>query len=417
MSNLRPQNTLAPRGQAPVTFSAFITSNGIRKRINEMMGGKDGQRFVTAIVSAVTNNPELAKCDHMSIFSAAMLGESLGLSPSVQLGQFYMVPFKDKKRCLHPRQKNDKKFCNFQCEYNKQPGCKIATFQIGYKGYIQLAIRSGYYRKLNVLAIKEGELKSYDPLFEELDVELIQDEAKREAAPTIGYYAMFEYLNGFRKTMYWSKAKMEAHADRYSQAFKLDVCRRIQSGEIPASELWRREYSSFWYKDFDGMAYKTMLRQIISKWGIMSVELQKAFAEDHAKEVNAPDYIDAAPITPQDEQHREEPEKQPRQPEAAPGSPEEDFFSDAEDAPTQDTEESLAQVFGDNTRKYLDMNAAERKAHISKMLKAFGVQDADMDRKVGKSFGQWAKKERIVLLQAYFDLANGADPATVFPTA
>lgn len=254
---MRPQNTLAPQGEQ--RFSGFITSDSIRKRINEMMGGKDGQRFVTSLVSAVTNNPALAKCDHMSIFSAAMLGESLGLSPSTELGQFYMVPYKDNKN-----------------------GRTVATFQIGYKGYIQLAIRSGQYKKLNVLAIKEGELVSYDPLNEEIEVNLIQDDAAREEATTIGYYAMFEYVNGFRKTMYWSKEKMKAHADRYSKAFSSD--KRYGTN------------NSFWSKDFDAMAYKTMLRQIISKWGVMSVEMQQAMAGDNAVLVNdVPQYIDAEP--------------------------------------------------------------------------------------------------------------------------
>ena len=252
--NNRPNNQLAPQNNAPATFSNFITGEGIKRKINEMVGGKDGQRFITSIISAVSNNPALAECEHGSILSAAMLGESLGLSPSVQLGQFYMVPFKDRKN-------------------NR----KVATFQIGYKVYIQLAIRSGQYKKLNVLAIKEGELIHYDPLFEELEVELIQDDTIREETPTIGYYAMFEYLNGFRKTMYWSKAKMETHADKYSFAFSLTDYRRLLAGEIPQRDMWK--FSSFWYKDFDAMAFKTMLRQIISKWGIMSIEIQQAMGK------------------------------------------------------------------------------------------------------------------------------------------
>ena len=154
----------------------------------------------------------------------------------------------------------------------------MAQFQIGYKGYIQLAIRSGQYKKLNVLAIKEGELKKYDPLNEELEVELIEDEEEREKATTVGYYAMFEYLNGFRKTIYWSKEKMEAHALKYSMGYRA-----------------KKGYT-FWEKDFDGMAYKTMLRQLISKWGIMSVDLtmQKALESDMAviNDNGTYDYVD-----------------------------------------------------------------------------------------------------------------------------
>ena len=263
-------NSLAKsRGGKPQTFSAFLTSDAIKNRINNMVGGKDGQRFITSIISAVSTNPGLAECEHSTILSAAMLGESLKLSPSPQLGQYYMVPFNDKKR-----------------------GCKVAQFQLGYKGYIQLAIRSGYYKKLNVLAIKEGELVRFNPLEEEIEVNLIEDDTVREALPTIGYYAMFEYQNGFKKAMYWSREKMMAHADKYSAAFSVKKYQDLQDGKIPQSEMWK--YSSFWYKDFDGMAYKTMLRQIISKWGIMSIEMQKAMDGDMGaiNEDGSVDYVD-----------------------------------------------------------------------------------------------------------------------------
>lgn len=248
-------------------FSSFMTSKGVQARINQMVGGADGPRFISAVVSAVSVNPQLAECDHATILSAALLGESLKLSPSPQLGQYYMVPFKQKAK------------------YSRAgeliaPERSVAQFQLGYKGYIQLAIRSGQYKKLNVIAIKDGELIRFDPLNEEIDVALIQDETKRERAETIGYYAMFEYTNGFRKAMYWSREKMLAHADKYSMAFSADKYRDLIAGRIPQSEAWK--YSSFWYKDFDGMAYKTMLRQLISKWGIMSIDLQTAINKDMA---------------------------------------------------------------------------------------------------------------------------------------
>lgn len=249
-------NSLTKQAQK-ATFSTFITSDAIKNRINSMVGGKDGQRFITSIISSVSNNPNLANCDHSTILSAAMLGESLKLSCSPQLGQYYMVPFEDNKN-------------------NRT----VATFQLGYKGYIQLAVRSGYYKKLNVLAIKEGELVNYNPLDEEIEVNLMQDEEQRENATTTGYYAMFEYTNGFRKTLYWSKAKMEAHAIKYSKGYAADKKKGTQ---------W-----TFWSKDFDGMAYKTMLRQLISKWGIMSIDKQSALEKDMAFKDNSGEitYID-----------------------------------------------------------------------------------------------------------------------------
>ena len=249
---MKVKNSLVNKEQKQ-TFSAFLATDAMKKKINEMVGGKDGQQFVTAIISAVSTNPQLAECENSSIVSAALLGQALKLSPSPQLGQYYIVPFNNSER-----------------------GCKVAQFQLGYKGYIQLAIRSGQYKKINVLAIKEGELIEYDPLNEEIKVNLIEDEELREQAETIGYYAMFEYMNGFRKTIYWTKQKMEAHALKYSKGYKA-----------------KKGYT-FWEKDFDGMAYKTMLRQLISKWGIMSVDMQTAMEKDMAviKENGDYEYID-----------------------------------------------------------------------------------------------------------------------------
>ena len=234
------QNSLANRSNQRLGITAYLTNDAVKNQINNVIGGKDGTKFISAVVSAVNNNPALQECTNQSILAAALLGESLKLSPSPQLGQYYMVPFNDKNKG------------------------KVAQFQLGYKGYIQLAIRSGQYKKLNVLAIKEGELIRFNPLEEEIEVCLIEDEEAREQAPTIGYYAMFEYTNGFKKAMYWSKAKMEAHALKYSMGYRA-----------------KKGYT-FWEKDFDAMAYKTMLRQIISKWGIMSIEMQSALDADMA---------------------------------------------------------------------------------------------------------------------------------------
>ena len=243
-----------------MTFSMAINSTGYQKLINSTI--KDpakAARFVTAITSAVAVNPLLQDCDPATILSGALLGESLGLSPSPQLGQYYLVPFNNTKK-----------------------GCKDAQFQLGYKGYVQLALRSGYYKRLNVFAVKAGELKAWNPVTEELEIELIQDDEIREKTATIGYVASFTYVNGFSKTLYWSRQKMEAHALRYSKGYAA-----------------KKGYT-FWEKDFDAMAFKTMLRQLISKWGIMSIDLQTAFEQDNV--VESGDFLETeqpalAPVT------------------------------------------------------------------------------------------------------------------------
>lgn len=253
-------NEIQTRQPQRMTFSMAINSTGYQKLINNTIKDpKRAQRFVAAITSAVAVNPTLQTCDPATILSGALLGESLGLSPSPQLGQYYLVPFRNTKA-------------------NKTD----AQFQLGYKGYVQLALRSGYYKSLNVFSIKAGELKKWNPLTEELEIELIDDDEVRERTESVGYVACFEYLNGFRKTIYWSRKKMEAHALRYSKGYSA-----------------KKGYT-FWEKDFDAMAYKTMLRQLISKWGIMSIDLQTAFEQDTIIEESG-DYVEAA-STPQPQQ-------------------------------------------------------------------------------------------------------------------
>lgn len=284
------ENSL-PQAKPKIGITEFLNQEAVKNQVNQAVG-KNAMRFVSSVVSAVTVNPALQECTNKSILSAALLGESLNLSPSPQLGQYYMVPYE-----------------------NKKEGSKVAQFQMGYKGYIQLAIRSGQYKKLNVLGIKEGELIRFDPLNEEITVRLIEDEEERERAKTIGYYAMFEYINGFRKAIYWSRKRMLDHADRYSQAFSKDAKKiktfdfktkkevwkekvsfaDFEDGNYPKDDEWM--YSSFWYRDFDGMAYKTMLRQLISKWGIMSIEMVDAMDADMSviHEDGTREYLDNQP--------------------------------------------------------------------------------------------------------------------------
>lgn len=235
-------------------FSAQITSDAFQRLITSTLRDQGkAQRFTAKIISAVATNPALQECEASTIVAGALLGESLDLSPAQQMGQYYLVPFK-------------KKIKNDDGSWSQITN---AAFVIGYKGMLQLAIRSGQYKSLDVRVVRKGEYLGCDP---ETGNPQFRFGEFNEAAPVIGYMAYLEYLNGFRKVIYWSKEQMLAHADQYSQAFRAEDYQRYINNEIPQNELYK--YSSFWYKNFDEMACKTMLRQLISKWGVMSIEYQ-----------------------------------------------------------------------------------------------------------------------------------------------
>lgn len=238
-------------------FNNLINSNIMRAKITQMVGATDSQEFITSITSAVNTNPTLAECDSQTIISAALLGQSLHLKPSPQLGYFYMVPFNNRKK-----------------------GCKEAQFQIGYKGYLQMAIRTNEYVDIDATVIRQGEYKGRNKLTGKPEFEFIEDDGVAENLPVVGYMAYFEMKNGYIKRIYWSKEKMVKHADTYSAAFNLKTFHLLQEGKIPQEDLWK--YSSFWYKNFDEMAKKTMLRQLLSKHALLSTELAKAIESDQA---------------------------------------------------------------------------------------------------------------------------------------
>lgn len=233
-------------------IATFLTSDKAKQNIINVVGEKDAQRFISSVVSAVQTNPSLAECTNSSILSAALLGQSLNLPHSPQLGLYYFVPYKTKS------------------------GVTEAQFQISYKGLINLAMRSGAYKKIHATEIKQGELVSYNPIEDIYEFNPITNFEEREKLPTIGYFGYFELLNGFRKEMYWSLEQMQAHAKRYSASYR---------------KGWS---SSIWNTDFDKMALKTVLRQLLSRYGTMSVEMQMAYTGDQAvldEDMN-PTYVD-----------------------------------------------------------------------------------------------------------------------------
>lgn len=261
-------------------FSVAIQSDMYKKLINNTLGDPTrAKRFIASISSAVATNPNLQKCDAGTILSGALLGESLNLSPSPQLGHYYLVPYTQKE-------KKDKQGNIIE------PEKIIAQFQLGWHGYYQLAIRSGQYKDLDVIEIHEGEYLGRDKETGKQKFEFIESEEERLAKPVIGYLGYFELLNGYRKQIYMSKEEMEKHADTYSKAFNLEDYKKLQAGQIPEKEMWK--YSSYWYKDFGGMAFKTILRRLISKYGVMSIEMQEAYTKDMSvvKENGEFDYVD-----------------------------------------------------------------------------------------------------------------------------
>lgn len=290
-TELQPQAKKPQRMALSAVFATKEFQSAIHNALNDVAREK---KFVASIVAASTINPALQECTPKSVLSVALIGESLNLLPSPQLGQYYFVPYEvtvkgpDGKNVPLLDESGRQVMKNGYPQFKK---IKKAQFQIGYKGYIQLALRSGYYKKIVVISIKEGELISWDPLFEDLKINMILDDDERASRSTVGYYAFFECLNGFTKGIYWSKQKMVNHADRYSPAFsKNPVVNKkdpkynkvsfadFEAGKVANGDLWL--YSSFWYKDFDAMAFKTMLRQLISKWGPLSVDLQEAIDKD-----------------------------------------------------------------------------------------------------------------------------------------
>lgn len=242
-------NTQVATQNQKAGIASYLGSDAVKNNIANVIGEKNITRFISSVVSAVQINPTLAGCTNSSILSAALQGEALQLAPSPQLGQFYMVPY-DKKEKVNGKW---------------QVVAKEAQFQIGWKGYVQLAIRSGQYKRIVVNEIKAGEVE-YNPITEDIVTHPIMNPEEREKAETVGYYAMFELISGYRKELFSPKAAIDAHAKKYSQAYRTDLNKGYKNSK--------------WTTDFDAMAKKTLIRQLIGKWGPMSVEMQQAYERD-----------------------------------------------------------------------------------------------------------------------------------------
>lgn len=238
-------------------FSVSLNSEKFLKLINNTLKDqKTAIKFISNISSVVANNPKLQECDHSSIISAGLASIEINLSMSPSLSLVYLVPYKG-----------------------------FAQFQIGYKGLIQLAMRTNIYKSIGVIEVRKGEYKGLDMNGEPI-IEFISDIDEREKAEVIGYRAYFTLLNGFQKAIYMSVKSIEAHAEKYSKSYK----------STSATNLWRDQ--------FDIMAKKTILKKLIRTYGVMSIELEKAMAYDQAVLDSSftPNYIDNEPLEPQKRQ-------------------------------------------------------------------------------------------------------------------
>ena len=255
---LQNKNNVPQQPTTVQTLKGLLASPTLKKRFEEILD-KRAPQFMTSIVNLYSSEKTLQKCDPMSVISSAMVAATLDLPIDKNLGYAWIVPYGNH-----------------------------AQFQLGYKGYIQLALRTGQYRAINVIEVYEGQLKKWNPLTEELELDF---EAKVSDV-VIGYAGFFELINGFRKTVYWTKEQIEAHRKRFSK-------------------------SDFgWKNDYDAMAKKTVLKAMLSKWGILSIEMQNAFNEDEKEvrevkditnEVQETEYIEAEAFeVPEEEQPKEE---------------------------------------------------------------------------------------------------------------
>ena len=258
-------------------ISAYLAKPAIRENIESVIGKEHATAFISDVVACVQQTPALAKCTNKSILSAGLVAKSINLPLTPQLGYCYMVPYDNKKVVEVDGRK--------QTTYIKE-----AQFQMGYKGYVQLALRSGSYRKLLATDVRKGEVVEQNPFDDYWTMVAIPFEKRKEKndkgewmVPIIGYYAKYELNNGFVKDLYMSAEDMKAFAIKYSKAYR--------------SDMDKHTTYSFWTTKYEDMAKKTVLRQLLSKWGLLTPELQKAYECDMAviDEDGNPEYVDNKP--------------------------------------------------------------------------------------------------------------------------
>lgn len=232
-------------------FNQTITDSRTQNYLTQVIGEKKSA-FVNNVTALVANNEMLQECEPMTIMYAALKATALDLPLDANLGFAHVLPYKNTKK-----------------------GISEAQFQIGYKGIVQLAVRSGQFANINVTDVREGELKGRNRMTGELEFTWIDDDKQRDKAKIIGYVGYFKLLSGYAKTTYWTVEELEKHGLQYSQSFK-------------------KGYGG-WKENFHSMAKKTVLKLMLNKGDApMSVQMQQAFTADQAviREDGTADYVD-----------------------------------------------------------------------------------------------------------------------------
>lgn len=228
-----------------LTVKNLFGKDEVRNKFQEMLG-KRAPSFITSVLQIVASNALLSKADPHSVYHSAAVAATLDLPLNNNLGFAYIVPYNQK----------------FKDEQGNWQLKQVAQFQLGYKGFKQLALRSGQFKGMNATDVRQGELKERNRLTGAITFEWIQDEAEREKLPVIGYLSFFELLNGYNQTFYMTIKELEAHGKRFSQTYKTD--------------------KGLWKDDFPSMCLKTVTKLNLSKNAPLSVDMQKAITFDQA---------------------------------------------------------------------------------------------------------------------------------------
>lgn len=244
-----------------LTHKHFFNSPAVKQKFSEVLEG-NGQQFVASLLSIVTNNNLLAKATNESIMTAAMKAATLKLPIEPSLGMAYVVPYN-----------RNEKHGNTWVKINE------AQFQMGYRGFIQLAQRSGQIRNINCDIVYKEEFLRYDKVYGTLHLK----EEQVDSGEVEGYFASLELINGFRKMIFWKKEKVIAHAQKYSKTYDKQI------GDFKPGTPWKTE--------FDAMAQKTLIKELLSKYAPLSIELQEAIMADN-EDSNVNEVKRAKDVTP-----------------------------------------------------------------------------------------------------------------------